>query len=334
MRLSVIIPTCNRCGRLSRALESISKQTLHPESFEVIVVDNGSTDSTRNIANSFTELIPNLRYYYDESPGLHVGRHKGLKESSSDILVYADDDIEAFPTWLEGIMEAFEDPTVALAGGKILPLYGTAPPQWIDTMWGMETTPYGKVLSCYSLLDFGNDIKEISPLYVWGCNFSIRKEILEEIGGFHPDSLPRRLRRYRGDGETAVSRAVARRGYKALYHPLASVYHYITPEQMTYDYLYQRSFDQGISDSYTLIRKNRGLSCAALMWRFGFHLCHRLLFDLKKRLHLIDKHVHIIRKAHSHGFLFHQKSVWKDKNLLQWVLEKDYFETGDTLNRN
>ncbi|MCK4816436.1 glycosyltransferase family 2 protein, partial [bacterium] len=109
MVLSVIITTRNRSKALSYALESITKQTLYSQLFEVIIVDNGSTDSTREVVDSFTGQIPTLRYYYEGSPGLHVGRHKGLNEAKSNILVYADDDIEAFPTWLEAIAEAFED---------------------------------------------------------------------------------------------------------------------------------------------------------------------------------------------------------------------------------
>jgi hypothetical protein len=60
----------------------------------------------------------------------------------------------------------------------------------------------------YSILDFGNAIQEISPDYVWGCNFSIRKEVLLKVRGFHPDGMPDEFLRYRGDGETSVSREI------------------------------------------------------------------------------------------------------------------------------
>ena len=100
IRLSVIIPTRNRAEVLERALQSIVKQTLPTDEYEVIVIDNGSTDGTKVIVNNFHKSIKNLVYIYDEHPGLHVGRHRGLLVAKTDLLVYADDDIEALPTWL------------------------------------------------------------------------------------------------------------------------------------------------------------------------------------------------------------------------------------------
>jgi glucosyl-dolichyl phosphate glucuronosyltransferase len=97
--ISVIIPTRNRAELLRAALLSLSLQTLPPEDFEVLVVDNGSTDHTKKVVNGFNGLM-HLRYFFDPTPGLHVGRHRGLREASGEILVYGDDDIEALPTWL------------------------------------------------------------------------------------------------------------------------------------------------------------------------------------------------------------------------------------------
>jgi hypothetical protein len=155
---------------------------------------------------------------------------------------------------LEAISKTFEDPNVVLVGGKNLPDYETEPPIWTETLWNY--TPWGKSLGYYSVLDFGDEIKEISPNYVWGCNFSIRKNILMDFGGFHPDSMPRNLIRYRGDGESAVSRLIEAKKLKTIYHPDASVYHWVSSKRMTKDYLYHRAFLQGISDSFLKIRDN------------------------------------------------------------------------------
>lgn len=126
--LSVIIPTRNRSGLLRRALLSLTNQTLSTHAFEVIVVDNGSTDDTRKVCTDIARRLPNLRYLYDENPGLHVGRHAGLKAAAGNILVYGDDDIRAFSTWLEAVSEGFCDADVGLLGGKALPDYESPPP--------------------------------------------------------------------------------------------------------------------------------------------------------------------------------------------------------------
>ena len=254
MKLSVIIPTYNRSEYLEKCLASITQQTLSGELFEVIVVDNNSSDETRMVVENFKNRIQNLKYVFEVKPGLHSGRHRGMKESISDILVYADDDIEAFPTWLEGIHESFNEDSVVLVGGKNIPKWESEPPYWIYEMW-MDLCEYGHALGHLSILDFGDNIMEVDPGYVWGCNFSIRKNVLLEAGGFHPDSFPQSMVMYRGDGETHVSNYIRKKGYKALYNPKASVFHFVTKGRMTIDYFCKRSFNQGISNSYSSIRE-------------------------------------------------------------------------------
>jgi glucosyl-dolichyl phosphate glucuronosyltransferase len=201
--LSVLVLTHNRASLLEKALESLTMQTYPANLFEVVVVDNGSSDSTREVCDRFEQDILNFKYLYEPKLGLHNARHAGCKAAKGEILVYGDDDIRAFPTWLVGVAESFQEPTVALVGGKILPEFESEPPEWVSRLWGF--TPWGKSLGYYSLIDFGDEVKEISPLYVYGCNFSIRKQILLDIGGFHPDSFPKELLKFRGDGESSVA---------------------------------------------------------------------------------------------------------------------------------
>ena len=66
IELSVIIPTRNRCTYLELTLNSILTQTFDKNLFEVIVIDNGSTDATKDVVHSYQDKIPNLVYYYDE----------------------------------------------------------------------------------------------------------------------------------------------------------------------------------------------------------------------------------------------------------------------------
>src|SRR5688572_13634434 len=98
--ISIIIPTINRSKLLGKTLASIVTQTYPPENMEVIVVDNGSTDNTQEIVSAFGAQITNLQYHRVITPGLHAGRHAGMRVSSGEILVFADVDIEALPTWI------------------------------------------------------------------------------------------------------------------------------------------------------------------------------------------------------------------------------------------
>lgn len=322
--LSVIIPTRNRGTLLQLALQSLQTQTLSADSFEVLVIDNGSTDNTKQIVAAFQKKLGNIRYFFDPTPGLHVGRHLGMKMAKSKILVYADDDIEAFPTWLEGIAKSFQDQKVALVGGKNLPKFESDPPDWILKMW--EKNKNGeRILGYLSILDLGDTKKVIPPYHVFGCNFSIRKSVLLEAGGFHPDAMPQDLIRYRGDGETHVSRFIEKEKMQAIYNPEASLYHIVPKERLTEEYFRKRAYLQGISDSYTQIRTHHNEN-ASVQKNITSHLG---LLRRKFRLYL-DHRERLFGSEYYKGYCFHQNAVKEDNALYEWIVQRDYMNEPDT----
>lgn len=323
LNLSVIIPTRNRSELLARCLASLCPQSLSGKEFEIWVIDNGSIDGTASICDEFRErLLPNLNYHLEPTPGLHAARHAGLRMArggDADILVFADDDIRAFPTWLEGVREGFEDQSVMLAGGKSLPDYECEPPAWLDGLW--RRNRWGRWLGYLSLLDFGDAVSEIPAEFVSGCNFAVRKSVLLECGGFNPDGMPPELLRYRGDGESAVSWFVAGKGYRTVYNPKASVYHLVSEWRMTENYLKHRAYLQGISDSYTHIRRSRGMG-----FKDGF-VAH--IKQLGRRVKGLGSPVKtVLYKSYRQGYLFHREEVRRDRELLEWVLRENYLENG------
>lgn len=330
-QISVVIPTRNRAMTLSKALVSLLRQELDQSKFEVIVVDNGSTDQTATMCLEHAKEFANFQMIHVGEPGLHLGRHAGLKASAAEIVCFADDDIEATPGWLVGVLEAFGDSTVGLVGGKNLPKWEAEPPHWLWEKWQTSVTPWGRSLGSLSLLDFGDSILEIDPYYVYGCNFSIRKGILLEAGGFHPDGMPQSLIAYRGDGESHVSGYVKRSRYSAVYNPKASVYHLVPSARMCQDYFQRRAFYQGISDSYSLIRRQGGVcapsqpSLFAKIWQklIGDFLLRRDIYQLRQDLARseLDRAVGRSRRA---GFYFHQNLCSRDPSLLKWVLRESY----------
>ncbi len=319
--LSVVIPTRNRAGFLKSALQSLMLQTLPRNSFEVLVIDNGSTDDTKQVVASAQQQLFNVRYFYDARPGLHIGRHLGMKKATSDILVYADDDVEAFPTWLEAIDEGFKiSPDVALVGGKILPKFKAPAPSWMMRMWS-ENRHRQRVMGYLSLLDMGNSILQIDPSYVFGCNFSVRKSILEETQGFHPDAMPDGLVRFRGDGESYVSRFIGKKGYKTIYHPKASVFHVLPAERLTEAYICRRSYHQGISDSYSCLRKGlrppRYFMGRLMNWLKSPGCRWSIYFDARQ---------YRITNSYRQGFFMHQREAYRDKSLYQWIMKEHYHD--------
>ncbi len=335
--LSVIIPTRNRADLLNKTLQSILGQTLNPAEFEVIVIDNGSTDNTRQIFETVCPFLPNVKYIYDKTPGLHVGRNKGYQTAAGDVLVYIDDDIQAFPEWLETLKNIFADNEVVMAGGKNLPLWESDPPQWIKDEW---ESPHRKNKCVYqlSILDLGDEVREIDPNFVFGCNFSVRKELVNQACGFHPDGMPKELIRFRGDGETYLSQMALQSGKKTIYHPGASVYHWVSKSRMTPEYFKERSFSQGISDSYTDLRNqatpriNRKTKVKRII-RQGKTFIKEIIKGRKADIAISE----LSRNPYEDGYKFHQKQFYQNQEMKEWVVKPHYLcedEGNEKLKKN
>jgi glycosyltransferase involved in cell wall biosynthesis len=332
VHLSVIIPTRNRVALLQRTLESLSAVHYPPRDFEVIVVDTASTDGTKDYCGGpVAGLFRNFRYERCEKPGLHVGRHRGARVAAADLLVYADDDIRPTETWLAAVSDAFSDPQVALVGGNDLPDFESEPPEWVAGLWS-EVPGEGRVLGYYSLVDFGDRARDIPPEYVYGCNFSIRRQVLKDACGFHPDGMPAALLRYRGDGETAVSQGISRLGLRTRFTPAASIFHWVPQKRMSLEYLEQRGFAQGISDSFAALRSESGdgqRRPGVRSWRNAVREC----VSAGKRIARSCLHGEpqitprsAYARGHQAGRRYHQQECAADPSLRAWVLRPDYWD--------
>lgn len=322
MHLSVIVPTRNRVELLQGTLESLLRAARPACDVEFIVVDNGSTDGTSDLLADISSKQGQLvRHVEEPIPGLLPGRHRGVREADGDVLVFVDDDVIVEGGWLEAIAEAFADPDVQLVGGRSLPKFLTPPPQWVEHLWVFSED--GRWCESLSVIDLGSEPRMIDPNMVWGLNLAIRRRVLTELGGFHPDNIPRELQRFQGDGETGLTRAAAARGLKARYEPRALLEHVIPEQRLSESYFGSRYFYQGVCDSYGWIRAHgrtsrgrmlhsatRGLAASFTgSWAVGG-------WSMRQRFH----------KAYWDGFRFHHREVDSDPSLLEWVLRPDYWD--------
>ena len=321
--ISVVIPTRNRSDLLSLAIQSLLSQTLDKDHFETLIVDNGSADHTKEVVKKYINQLPNLRYIHAPEPGLHIGRHRGMREAKGDILVFTDDDIEVTPAWLESYHRLFSDSQVAMAGGNNFPLFVQPPPSWLKCLWERSKPGGGRALSILSILHLKGSLRECSPYMVWGCNFAIRKSVLVEAGGFHPDGMPGEMIQYRGDGETHVSRYIVENDLKCMFHPGASIYHKVTPERMTHSYFRQRGYSQGVSDSYTALRDQdiaqQNPMRRAVVWAWH-QLKDRIYLSAEARQALNE-----YKRGHREGYAYHQDCYKTDPEIRAWVHKADYF---------
>ena len=120
IRVSTVICTLNRREMLKASILSLTEQTVNREQHEIIVVDNGSNDSTRDAVDELTKRIPNLRYVFEARPGLSNARNLASDLARGEVVAFIDDDAVAEERWLEALLLGYRsEPDVSAVGGRI-----------------------------------------------------------------------------------------------------------------------------------------------------------------------------------------------------------------------
>ena len=135
LHISVAICTYNRAKYIEDALRSLQQQQLAYERFQVIIINNNSTDETEAICQRFIAAHPELNFTYvvEKQQGLSYARNRGIREAIHPIVSYIDDAAIARPDFLHTLVERFAaHPETDGVGGKIIPKYETARPEWMS----------------------------------------------------------------------------------------------------------------------------------------------------------------------------------------------------------
>ena len=134
IRISAIICTHNRARYLRKALQSLAVQTVDSASYEILVIDNASTDETKRVVREEYAAVSNLGYLHEPVLGLARARNTGWTHAKGKYVAYLDDDAIACSNWLEGILEVFGSvtPTPGCVGGKIELIWEAPRPSWLS----------------------------------------------------------------------------------------------------------------------------------------------------------------------------------------------------------
>ena len=198
-RISVVVCTYNGSSTLARCLDSL--QALSYPNYEVIVIDDGSTDPTPKIVAGF----PKTRYIRQDHAGLSAARNLGASSATGEIIAYTDDDCIAHPDWLLHLHRAFQDPVCIAAGGPNIP-----PPPRNQTERVVAAAPGAPA---HVLLN------DTEAEHLPGCNLAIRRDVLLRIGGFRP--------RFRAAGDDVdICWRLRDTGGKLRFVPGAMVWHH------------------------------------------------------------------------------------------------------------
>jgi glucosyl-dolichyl phosphate glucuronosyltransferase len=222
--VSVVISTCNRAESLAIALRSLSEQRVPAGLyFEVIVVDNNSSDETRAVVERFSRgVFAHLRYIFEPRQGVALSRNVGITAARGDIIAFTDDDNAVASDWVASVKRILDDrPDIAALGGAILPQWPETPPPWLDRLhW-----------SPVAIVDYGPASFEANaqnPVCLLTANLAVRREVLHRVGLFSP-AFPRC-----SDHEFLIRFWQA--GFRALYVPGLVVHARVQTERLTRRY--------------------------------------------------------------------------------------------------
>jgi glycosyltransferase involved in cell wall biosynthesis len=238
--VSVVVCTRNRSAALVGALDAILAIEYDPRRWEMLIVDNSSTDDTAAVARAVAESHSGrVRVVVEEQIGLSAARNAGVAATEAEIIAFIDDDAFPEPGWLAAIVEGFRRPDVMCVGGPVEPLIEGELPSWFS----------GRFLPYLTVWDLGNEeIELVYNEYPRGANIAYRRSGLDLVGGFSVH-LGRKGPNLLSCEEIELCLRLERAGFVTLYQPSARVGHLTPVARMTPEWLHERFAAQGRSEA-------------------------------------------------------------------------------------
>jgi glycosyltransferase involved in cell wall biosynthesis len=278
-KVSAVICSYNRARFIISAVESIFGQDFDRNRYEVIVVDNNSTDNTVALLEQYKKAHPdyNFSYYVEYNQGVAYTRTRCAAEAKGEIIAYLDDDSMAKPGWLSKTVSFFDaHPEVYSTGGKITPVFLTGIPDWYSKYF------FGLVGN----FDQGPKEKRLTGArYPCGANMAFRKKVFEEIGYFNTE-LGRKGTGLLANEEKDIYLRILEKQHEVWYLPYVEVLHNV--ESNKFDKNYVRRHSMGIGGGERL--RLKGQSGALLMklieyiMKWGYAVVYGIGFLLKGQL--------------------------------------------------
>jgi glycosyltransferase involved in cell wall biosynthesis len=246
--LTVLMATHNGARTLPAVLNAYCELESPSGGYRLVIVDNGSTDSTKEIIASFEARLP-LTYLFEPTLGKSAALNTGLSRVSGDLVVMTDDDALPRPDWLVQMrLVADSHPSFAIFGGAIVPHWEVEPESWILPFWFVLT-----------ITDPAWEEGPTVVARVSGPNMGIRSEIIKSGYRFDTSLGPAGLRYVMGEDIDFVQR-LGKEGFKAWHCKRAVVAHMIRKYQMNQRWMLRRATAFGRytylweSQEYSLIR--------------------------------------------------------------------------------
>jgi len=238
--LSVIISTRNRARILEKTLDSLAGQIIGDLCWEVIAVDNGSTDDTPAVLDRARANLP-LVALREDRPGKNIALNRAIKRARGSLWAFTDDDIRFSPQWAAGLFAASERwPQCAIFGGPVEPLFPEGTEEWI------KNHPFANdAFSRFHPNREEGPIAKDDPIVPFGSNLAVRAGAM--AGTRFCETIGPQGKNYAMGSETELLRRLRARGERFVYIPAVQVEHWIRNEQVTAQWMFGRSFRAGRS---------------------------------------------------------------------------------------
>ncbi len=251
LQISVVICTYNRAAYIQDAMDSLYQQTLPAVNWELIIVNNNSTDNTETVCLDYIRAHPGTNFYYfnETRQGASFARNTGAGYARSPLLCFMDDDAIAEKEYLQRIITFFDQyPDAGGLGGRIIPKYIPEEPAWMSHY----------VSSLVGHFDYSDTVSVFSAnKYPLESNMIIRKKDFDAIGGFDT-ALPGVVGTLRigGEGKDFFFRLKAL-GRTIYYDPSVRVQHVVETAKLTKDYMYRVASGIGRGEKVRIIKAGK-----------------------------------------------------------------------------
>jgi GT2 family glycosyltransferase len=234
--LTVLVATHNGARTLPHVLGGYQRQLPVPGGWKLVIVNNASTDATRDVIGEFAASLP-LTYCEESRPGKNRALLTALREAEGDLFVFSDDDATPDPGWLAALRRAADThPEADIFAGAIRPRWEVQPAPWV-----LEEVD---LAACYAVTDLTRPAGPVKPTLVWGANMAIRRRVFDQGHGFDPEVGPSGARYVMGS-ETDLTVRLTEAGFQTWFCPEAIVEHFVRAHQVERKWILDRAISFG-----------------------------------------------------------------------------------------
>lgn len=279
IKFSFITCTYNRDRYIAQTLEAVCKQTFNPLDYEIIVIDNNSTDNTARICEEFRVKYSDLqfRYFKELNQGLSFALNRGIKEALGDYLIFVDDDETIVPEHLERLDSHLKNfPDALLIASPVIPMYEEAQPKWMSHYTQRLIGGY---------FNQGNQVKKLEAQNYPGTGHTIIKKELYEKYGYYNTELGRKGNSLLGAEDKDMFSRLKKNNIPCYYFPDIPIYHHIPCQKLTDQFFQKLTYSIGKSErirtlSVSKKEYRKRLITEGIKWAASFILCLAYIITL------------------------------------------------------